>query len=374
MTVIKIVPMPGPQGQPGGGGSADIADFVFNYNAGDEASTMSIANHDMVIETTRTEGQDADIDINSADDVWIYANGDDIHLYAADNVEITTNYNGEGDSHNWEFNNSGQLMFPGFGLIENQSDSSGDGLGYSTFKIVPDNNLETDQYLIIDPTGPNHIHIRAGGTQDDSNALLILGGEKNNVSINDSVREVIISTRPPTVSNNYVNDNLTSSTTFLTSTSSDIGIDYVVNVGGTDYVVDAVTSNFPTEGLLSVTASGAVFVAGNTYTFTYEQPYTNDWQFNSNGYLTGPAMGSLFVNGLLNGESDLWLGSNHSVVLSSGDGSAFLDDPTNENNIIATVGNIAAAFSGGATGSFVSQDGKTITVTGGLITNIEVNP
>ena len=370
MTVIKIVPMPGPQGQPGGGGTADIADFVFNYNAGDEASTMSIANHDMVIETTRTEGQDADIDINSADDVWIYANGDDIHLYAADNVEITTNYNGEGDSHNWEFNNSGQLVFPGFGLIENQSDSSGDGLGYSTFKIVPDNNLETDQYLIIDPTGPNHIHIRAGGTQDDSNALLILGGEKNNVSIDDSVREVRISTRPPIISNNYVNDNLVSSTTFVTSTSSDIGIDYVVNVEGADYVVDAVTSNFPLEGQLSVTASGASFTSGIAYNFSYEQPYTNDWQFSSNGYLTGPAMGGLFVNGLLNGEGDLWLSSNDSVVLNGNEGGEFIGDPSVADNQIATIGDIPS----GATGSFVSQDGKTITVTNGIITGIEVIP
>jgi len=33
--------------------------------------------------------------------------------------------------------------------------------------------------LIIDPTAPNHIHIRAGGAQDNSNAEIYLGGENS---------------------------------------------------------------------------------------------------------------------------------------------------------------------------------------------------
>jgi hypothetical protein len=95
--------------------AADTADFVFDYvDEDNEESRITVANHDMVIRTTRTGTQDADIDINSADDVWIYANGDDIHLYAADDVEISTNWSDEnpGAAYNWEFTNNGRLRFP----------------------------------------------------------------------------------------------------------------------------------------------------------------------------------------------------------------------------------------------------------------------
>jgi plastocyanin len=59
------------------------------------------------------------------------------------------------------------------------SNSSGDGQGYSTIELIPDTNATSNQYLIIDPTIPSHIHIRAGGTQDDSGAELFLGGENS---------------------------------------------------------------------------------------------------------------------------------------------------------------------------------------------------
>lgn len=63
---------------------------------------------------------------------------------------------------------------------------SGDGNGYGTLELIPDSGLYSgDQYLIIDPTGPNHVHLRAGGTIDDSNAEIIVGGEKNNLRVND---------------------------------------------------------------------------------------------------------------------------------------------------------------------------------------------
>ena len=48
---------------------------------------------------------------------------------------------------------------------------------------MPDTNTALDQYLIIDPTAPGHIHIRAGGQQDSSSAELFLGGEESHVKI-----------------------------------------------------------------------------------------------------------------------------------------------------------------------------------------------
>lgn len=70
---------------------------------------------------------------------------------------------------------------------------SGDGNGYDTIKLIPDLGLyNNDQYIIIDPTAPNHIHIRAGGDQDNSSADLFLGGENTNVKVSDNGEYVSI--------------------------------------------------------------------------------------------------------------------------------------------------------------------------------------
>jgi len=81
--------------------------------------------------------------------------------------------------------NTGDITFDGVKVI-GAGTASGDGNGYATLELVPDNNLYgNDQYLVVDPTAPSHIHIRAGGGQDASNAELYLGGEKNYVRVTD---------------------------------------------------------------------------------------------------------------------------------------------------------------------------------------------
>lgn len=83
--------------------------------------------------------------------------------------------------------NTGDVTFDGVKVI-GAGTASGDGNGYSTLELVPDNDLYgNDQYLIIDPTQPSHIHIRAGGTQDGSVAELYLGAELNNVKVRDGI-------------------------------------------------------------------------------------------------------------------------------------------------------------------------------------------
>lgn len=82
--------------------------------------------------------------------------------------------------------NTGDVTFDGVKII-GAGAASGDGNGYSTLELVPDINLYgNNQYLIIDPTAPSHIHIRAGGQQDNSSAELILGGERNNFRVLDN--------------------------------------------------------------------------------------------------------------------------------------------------------------------------------------------
>lgn len=78
----------------------------------------------------------------------------------------------------------------GPGVLYGSNADSGDGNNYDTIKLIPDTqryfndgNFGNDQYIIVDPTQPDHIHIRAGGTIDNSNAALFLGGENSNVEI-----------------------------------------------------------------------------------------------------------------------------------------------------------------------------------------------
>ena len=265
----------------------------------------------------------------------------------------------------------GDITFDGV-KITGAGTASGDGLGAGTMQLVPDADLyANDQYLIIDPTDPNHIHIRAGGAIDESIAKVIIGGERNHVYVSDSDREVSIRTRPTRIENTYQNLNETSNAQFITSMPVNIEVGYKVNVESTDFEIATVTLNSPTEGLVTVTATGLSFVTGDTYTFTYEPTYDNFWEFGSNGYLYGPAMGGLFATGILNNESDLYLqSSDHDVIISSYNGGEYIGDSSSPGNQIATVGDLPS----GATGSFTSQDGKTVTVTNGIITSIEVNP
>jgi hypothetical protein len=78
------------------------------------------------------------------------------------------------------------------GTFYGASADSGDGLGNNTIKLIPNYEGGDDRYLIIDPTTPNHIHIRAGGIQDASNADLILGAEETSVTVSDSADAVIL--------------------------------------------------------------------------------------------------------------------------------------------------------------------------------------
>lgn len=80
------------------------------------------------------------------------------------------------------------------GTFYGSGHDSGDGTGLNTIKLIPDYNTGSDQYIIIDPTAPNHIHIRAGGMQDASTSELILGAEKANIKVTDYNHQVQVNT------------------------------------------------------------------------------------------------------------------------------------------------------------------------------------
>jgi hypothetical protein len=154
---------------------------------------------------------DMNIRLESDLDINLVA-GDDVRIEGADSFRLINNSttapiriitDDTNNSYTWAFNSDSTMTFPdstvqttawtgditgnitvGNSAVNFVSNSSGDGNGYTTIQLIPDNNLTVnDQYLIIDPTEPTHIHIRAGGTQDNSNSALFLGGENSHVEV-----------------------------------------------------------------------------------------------------------------------------------------------------------------------------------------------
>jgi hypothetical protein len=284
--------------------------------------------------------------IDSSGDLELKARDEDLSLYANDDVRFTTNWDNNGTEHSWRMSEIGQFELPGAGYIENPTNSSGDGGNNDTIKIVPDADLldnsifNVDQYVIIDPTGPNHIHIRAGGEIDSSSADLILGGERNQVLVSDTNREVKIGTASQETINTYLNTNTENSTSFITSMSADISYGAIVNIDGLDFTVDSITGDTPSAGLMTVSAGGATFTAGQTYTFVFDGNGDNEWTFGTDGYLYGPVNGNLGVAsiyGLPN--TPLEIDSQHSIVLKGYNGE-YLNGISSENQI-ATIGDIS---------------------------------
>jgi len=163
----------------------NVTGIVSNSNFANTANTADVANSVQVanivgignIATLNTDGNSSNV---------LYGNG----VFAAivggysnsDVANYLPTYTGA--------LNTANITFVANGVIDSIANSSGDGGGYTTMTIKPDVSLSSDQYLIVDPTGPNHIHIRAGGTQDASSTDFYLGGEKNFVRISDSSKSV----------------------------------------------------------------------------------------------------------------------------------------------------------------------------------------
>jgi hypothetical protein len=364
--------------------SAETAGFTFDTVDDDnEESRMTVANHDMVIRTTRTGTQDADIDIDSADDVWITAN-DELELSSiTDEVRVMT----DDGSNTWSFQTDGGIRFPdntvqttaytgdpvdtgditfdGVQII-GYGEGSGDGNGYGTIELVPDaNRQEFDQYLIVDPTVPNHIHLRAGGDQDASNAELIVGGEKTNVKVVDNSGQVHISTS----SENYVisltNENTEPSSTFTTSSNV-----YLYNVIGEGWEVSTLSgdtaqligSNSPGDDIVTFSvAEENFFVPDETYYFNpnYGNDGDTQWTFAPDGALYGPAMGAVKLTNIINinpgdglgmfaqqgilnlsGDNELSLNSDSGDIYLNADGGVYVGNSNNSYNEVARVGDL----------------------------------
>ncbi len=126
--------------------------------------------------------------------LYIESNGGNQAWKFEDNGNLTLPYGGDIKDSNGNSvlgSNTGNITFDDIKIIGAGS-ASGDGNNFATLELVPDINLyNSNQYVIIDPTAPNHIHIRAGGTQDSSSAELILGGESSHVKIGSGLNPTL---------------------------------------------------------------------------------------------------------------------------------------------------------------------------------------
>lgn len=210
----------------------------------------------------------------------------------AGNVNITA-----GAFRYWSFDYTGNLNLPPSGNIVGVTannngylnwfgNSSGDGAGYTTMRLVPDDTRESaDQYLIIDPTAPGHIHIRAGGTQDNSGADLFLGGENSYFKVASGANSQVQVT--------------SNSNTWVFNTDGNLQVPGNINGDNSaPLIIDGASAGVGYISLPHSTFGGEKinivnqFSLGNGISLT-----TNggEWHFGNNGSFTAPGPMSLVV-------------------------------------------------------------------------------
>jgi hypothetical protein len=357
-----------------GGGTANIADFIFIDNGGDSSITLP-GDKAMRIEA----GSDSDLFLTAGDDLYVMTmgQGDDVHIYSADDIRFKTNGEDiEAESlPEWIMNSEGEFHLPGQGLIWNPSNSSGDGYSGDTIHLVPnDSDNETEQRIIIDPTAPNHIHIRAGGVQDYSTADLILGGERAGVRVSDTDGTTVIQSKQEDWSWSYTNINDVESTTYRVETSlAEPDYNDFTILNGVKYVVNNVVRDEP-QGITEYAAVSSdnvqlVFYPGWSYTFTRDRGEYH-WNFNRAGYLNGPTeTGYLRVTGIVNDDGNLEVQADQNLVISGGESNGeYLHDSSDPANQIATIGDVMSAtpieqsftVNGGTLGTQPTFDGAPL--------------
>jgi hypothetical protein len=272
--------------------------------------------------------------------------------------EVTSGSNNVAKIHSggntWTFANNGDLLLAsGNSVVSSLPNNAGDGSGLSTLNLYPDSSTGDDRYLIIDPTGPAHLHLRAGGAQDASNVLLYLGGEQTYVQIDDGYHRVSINSYDIGNGVGYnwrfdYNGNLvlpgnTFAVKYANGTQVSLGVLPLAN-GSSN--IDISNAN----GNVSITANG-----------------TNTWTFDTTGNLTLPGnIVGASANVQIAADGFTWTFNNLGVVsnpivtysaLPSANTAgyrAFISD----GNLVAT-GNFGNAVSGGGSNTVpVYSDGS----------------
>lgn len=150
---------------------------------------------DFAIRTTSTDpgNVDADLDIYAADDLRLYAEGDEMQLYANTNVQIQTSYNVS--SHNWQFSSDGTMLFPTLTVnLHNGGNQSGQVLqfGDDSQQVIitgpaPAVDINAQRLIIQGQAGNGNgeggdVYVWAGDADGNGGDIKIYAGDADNVT------------------------------------------------------------------------------------------------------------------------------------------------------------------------------------------------
>ena len=234
------------------------------------------------------------------------------------NVSINSN------SETWAFGSDGNLTLAGGnGVIQSIANSSLDPINpnVSTMVLTPSTSYSA-QALVLDPTFPGHIHLRAPGANiDEPVANIFLGGETSSFEVgyhNGAAPNLFIHSNSST----WTFDN----TGNLTLPGNTFAVNYAngeqIPLGGGNSIADGnsnvvvtangnvTTSVGGTANVLTVTSEGAnvfgtIYASGNITGFNF----TTDGEIITSGNIHGT---NLFITG----ESEL--GSVSNVIITGG--------------------------------------------------------
>jgi len=148
----------------------------------------SITNQKLMVYPTAGDGDHIHMTTGNLYQTELFLGSDNFFVKLSNTGNVVVNTNDDlGNSATWTFDTTGNFhLANGNSVIKSVPNNAGDGSGLSTLNLIPDNSTGDDRYLIVDPTGPNHLHLRAGGAQDASTTALYLGGEQNYVQVLDN--------------------------------------------------------------------------------------------------------------------------------------------------------------------------------------------
>jgi hypothetical protein len=210
----------------------------------------------------------------------------------------------------WTFSNDGNLVLPnGNSVIYSTANSSLDPTNpnVSTMTLTPDANYNS-QVLVLDPTAPGHIHLRAYASSniDEPSANIFLGGEYTAFEVTQGANNVA----------RIHSGNLT--WTFSNTSIGNVGYG-VLELPGESYIrsnqdtvnIQSVDANGIGRGIYIGTGGGLYFWDGNSQSVSIQQDNTNanltaignasitsnvfTWTFGIDGNLTLP--GNLISSG-----------------------------------------------------------------------------
>jgi hypothetical protein len=213
------------------------------------------------------------------------------------NVEVVTN-----TGNTWTFTSDGNLRLPGGNsVIQSIANSSLDPLSpnASTMVFTPDQSYGS-QALVLDPTSPGHIHLRApafNSNIDEPSANIFLGGETSSFEVgyfNGSTPDLYIHSNNNTWTfDSTGNLTIPGSSGGLIKTVANASIGIAAMDDGTDNPAQLMSWNVgsanPTT-IISAYASNATIQSNVTGAI-------NTWEFDNTGNLTLADGGFLVVSG-----------------------------------------------------------------------------